>query len=303
MSRQTEALRIMHAGYRQSDAGAADLQQALHAFKENRDKQFHFTTQLQSEALSVITSVIEDGDPGIVLVTGEPGCGKTLWRTVLSQQLAEHGSVSVSVESALLGFDDLLLEILSQLRRLRLWPRDYPDRYSRLAAYKEALMAEVVQKGGHLVLLMDEAQQMDADTLEGVRSLCNIGAERQNYMTPILFGQTGLRDLIQPRPELAARIAAVVHLEPLTLEEMHFYLRHRLDAAGFPGPMPFSDEALTALYECTRGVPRSLNRLCKLTIRQAMIRNKRIADARCVHEAADNSGITPHWPNSCLLSG
>ena len=303
MSAQSRLLQVPGADYQSPAARSVDLSRKLDAFKENRDTRFHFATQVHSEALADIMRLIEDADPGFVVVTGEPGCGKTLLRTVLGQQLTEQGCVCVSVESGLLAFDDLLLEILSQLRGLRLLPGDYPDRYSRISAYKDALMAEVVQKERHLAVLLDEAQQMDAETLEGIRSLCNIGAERQNYTTAIFFGQADIRGRIESRPALAARVAMTVHLEPLTLEETSAYLRHRLDVAGFTESMPFSDEALTAMHALTRGVPRSLNRLCKMTIRQSMIRNKRIADASCVHDAAAKPGISSRWPDSCLLSG
>ncbi len=303
MNRQHEPLRVMDIGDHESAATTDDLHPAIHAFNENRDTRFHFATQAHTEALADIVNVIDDADPGIILMTGEPGCGKTLLRTVLNQQLVEKTCVCVSLESALLEFNDLLLEISSQLLGMRLLPHDYRDRYSRIAAYKEALLAEVVRKDLHLVLLLDEAQQMNGETLEGVRSLCNIGAERRNYMTPILIGQTEVRDQIEARPELAARIATMIHLKPLTFTEESSYLRHRLDAAGFRKPLPFSAEALEVLHELSRGVPRSLNKLCKMTIRQSMTRNKRIADAHCVREAAEKVMFSARWPDSCLISG
>ena len=303
MSSHSRSLHVLSPDCQSPAAGAVDLERACAAFKENRDTRFYFPTRMHSEAVGDIMKLVADADPGLVLVTGEPGCGKTLLRTVLGQQLSEQGCVCVSVESGLLGFDDLLLEILSQIRGLRLLPGDYPDRYSRISAYKEALMVEVVQKDRHLALLLDEAQQMDAETVEGIRSLCNIGAERKNYTTAILVGQADLCDRIESRPALVARVSGTVHLEPLTLEETNAYLRHRLDAAGFPEPIPISDEALTAIYQLTRGVPRYLNRLCKMTLRQGISRNRRVADAQCVNAAEAKLGLASRWPGSCLLTG
>ena len=164
-------------------------------------------------------------------------------------------------------------------------------------------MTEVVQKGGHLALLLDEAQQMDAETIEGLRSLCNIGAERHNYATLVLVGQSGVRARIESQSVLASRLATTLHLEPLTFEETSAYLRHRLNVAGFEGPTPFSPEALTAIFELTCGVPRALNRLCKMTLRQCLARKMQVADGRCVRDAATKTGVAGRWPDSCLLSG
>jgi len=303
MSIHSGPLHVLAADCQPPGTGAADLRRACDAFKENRDTRFYFATPVRSEAVRDIMALVADADPGLVVVSGEPGCGKTLLRTVLSQQLSEQGCVCVSVESALLGFDDLLLEIVSQLRGRRLSVDECPDRYSRISAYKETLMVEVAQKGRHLALLLDEAQHMAADTLEGIRSLCNIGAERRNFTTAILVGQAELRDRIGSRPALAGWVARSVRLDPLTQEETNAYLRHRLDTAGIADSIVFSGEVLAALYEHSRGVPRYLNRLCKMTLRQSMNRNSGIADARCVQDAAAKLGFSSCWPETCLLAG
>ena len=303
MNSRSGPLHVLSGDCQSMATVAADMQRACDAFKENRDTRFCFATSVHTEALRDIMTLVADADPGLVLVSGAPGCGKTLLRTVLSHQLSEQGCVCVSVESALLDFDDLLLEIVSQLRGRRVSGDEYPDRYSRISAYKETLMVEVAQKDRHLALLIDEAQQMAADTLEGIRSLCNIGAERRNFTTAILVGQANLHDRIGSRPTLAGWVARTFRLEPLTQEETRAYLRHRLDAVGLAESIIFSDDAVAALYEHSRGVPRYLNRLCKMTIRQGKNRNSRTADARCVHDAAAKLGFFPRWPESCLIAG
>jgi general secretion pathway protein A len=235
-------------------------------FDSTRDTRYFFPSAGHAEALSRLTFLADDRNMGMGLLTGEIGSGKTLLRTVLHAHLSPQSHVRVSIENGLLDFDDLLLEILSQIQAQRLRAADYPDRYTRLAAFKRLLTEQIVGRDRHLVILLDEAQQLDTRCLDAIKGLTNISSERQNYLTVILIGQPELRGHLRQIPQVDQRVSLRFHLTALTADETREYVRHRLNVAGYSGAFPFDDEALDILFRASRGIPREVNRICKIAL-------------------------------------
>lgn len=245
-------------------AGLSELNPPSPPFDSTRDSRYFFPSAGHAEALSRLLFLVEDRNMGMGLLTGEIGSGKTLLRSVLHARLDTESHLRVSVENSLLGFDDLLLEILSQMRAERLMPPDYPDRYSRLSLFKRLLAEQVAERGRHLVIFLDEAQLLGLADLDALKGLTNIASERQNLLTLILIGQPELRARLRQLPQVDQRISLRFHLTALSAEETALYLRHRLHIAGYQGDFPFTEEALDLLYQATRGIPREINRVCKI---------------------------------------
>lgn len=233
-------------------------------FENTRDIRYFFPSSIHVEALSRLLFLVEDRNMDMGLLTGEIGSGKTLMRTILHSRLSPETHVRVSIENSLLCFDDLLLEIISQIRRERLQSQDYPDRYTRLSALKHALNELVINQGRHLVILLDEAQFLAPADLDALKCLTNIASERQNFLTIILIGQPELREQVVQLPQVNQRISLRFHLNALNEEETREYIAHRLKTAGYQGAFPFNDNAVTLLYQHTQGIPREVNRLCKI---------------------------------------
>jgi len=239
-------------------------------FENTRDARYFFPSAGHAEALARLQFLAEDRNMGMGLLTGEIGSGKTLLRTVLHARLSPESHVRVSIENGLLDFDDLLLEILSQGQSQRLRTSDYPDRYSRLAAFKRLLTEQIVSRDRHLVILLDEAQQLDPRCLDAIKGLTNISSERQNYLTVILIGQPELRAHLRQIPQVDQRVSLRFHLTALNADETREYVRHRLAVAGYRGTFPFDEEALTNLFQASRGIPREVNRICKIALEHVL---------------------------------
>ena len=152
----------------------------------------------------------------------------------------------------------------------RLAADSFPDRYTRLAAFKRLLSEQVASRNRHLVILVDEAQQLGTETIEGLKALTNIASERQNFLTLILIGQPELRTRLKQLPQIDQRISLRFHLAGLDLAETGYYIRHRLRAAGFRGEPPVTEGAVHLVHQTTRGIPREINRLCKLALAQLL---------------------------------
>ncbi|MGB0712859.1 MAG: ExeA family protein [Gammaproteobacteria bacterium] len=247
-----------------------DATLAMQPFDNTRDPQYFFASAGHAEAISRLQFLIEDGNMGMGMLTGEIGCGKTLTRTVLQNRIARDAYTVVTLENAMLGFDDLLLEIISQVRRERVYGDKLPDRYSRMSAFKQALMRRVVEARKHLVILLDEAQQLNPANLEAVKSLTNIASERTNFLTIILIGQPELRGQVKALPQVDQRISLRYHLNPLSPVETEGYVKHRFECAGLKGEIPLSEGAIRLLSEFSGGIPREINRIAKLALDHAV---------------------------------
>lgn len=280
----------------------ADLTRAAGAFREMRDPRVMFADETRQRALDGLQRLADDGNCGAGLLTGGAGLGKTLLRTALQQRLAAERCAVVVVETGLLGFDDLLLEMLSQLRQERVTAEQLPGRYERLAEFKAALVAEVVATGRHLVVLLDDADQLDPATLEAVGSLMNLASDRQSFVLPVLFGQPSLRQKLTRLPVLRQRIGAQFALAAFDAAGCGGYAAHRLELAGDCAGRALEPGFLARLHHASGGVPRVINAVCRHALQHATQHGLPAADAASL-EAARAQLVDPTGAASPVLLG
>lgn len=194
---------------------------------------------------------------GFTVISGDIGAGKTtLIRHLLDNMDREHtvGLISNTHRS----FGELLEWILLAFN-LEHTGMNKVEMYRRFVDF-------IIDEYAHnrsTVLIIDEAQNMAAETLEELRMLSNINADKDQSLQVILVGQRELRDTLQ-RPDLvqfAQRISVDYHLQPLSGKETAAYIRHRLKVAG-GSPDIFTEAACQAVYLYSNGVPRLINLLC-----------------------------------------
>lgn len=229
------------------------------AFANTRDSRFYYGSPCHEQALSTIHALVEDGNREFGLLSGGAGLGKTLLRTVLHRALDPTRFIRVTIETSLLDFDQILLEIISQIGGDRVHAAELPDRYSRLSEFKTRLIRYAVHSSRHLVIMIDEADGLAKETLDGLRNLSNISSEKCNLMTFILIGNNQLESNLQKSPDLNQRISERTRLLPLSQKETKRYVLHRLGAAGSQESPRFSEQAWAHMYHVSRGIPREIN--------------------------------------------
>jgi hypothetical protein len=119
-------------------------------------------------------------------------------------------------------------------------------------------------KGGNVVLIVDEAQNLDNKVMENLRLLSNLETRKHKLIQIILSGQPEL-DIKLSRHELrqfAQRISLKRYVSQLDEKETYEYLQHRLKVAQYSREFPFTPEAKKLIWEYSRGVPRKINILC-----------------------------------------
>jgi type II secretory pathway predicted ATPase ExeA/phage tail protein X len=132
---------------------------------------------------------------------------------------------------------------------------------------RETLNANLLQElrsGKQVIVVIDEAQNLDSKILETIRLLSNFETTKQKLMHIVLAGQPELAAKLSDASmtQLRQRISTIVRLEPFTGEEVAAYVHHRLQTAGLEGPSMFTPDALELIARVSQGIPRNINSLC-----------------------------------------
>jgi type II secretory pathway predicted ATPase ExeA len=199
----------------------------------------------------------------ITLITGEGGAGKTTLLTHLLQSIDDDVQIGLISNAHSCGRAELLRWIMQSLDQPV--PRGATF-VSMFKQFQDHLVNEYAA-GRRVILVFDEAQNLNRETLEELRMFTNINSSKDVLLQLILVGQPELRDTIR-RPDLtqfAQRIAANFHIPAMDRETVKAYIAHRLRVAGSE-KMLFDDAACDLIFSATGGVPRLVNQLCDLAM-------------------------------------
>jgi hypothetical protein len=154
-------------------------------------------------------------------------------------------------------------------------------------------LVQEARAGKRFIVVIDEAQNLDATVLETVRLLSNFETPQAKLLQIILVGQPGLADkLASPAlVQLRQRITSVSGLSPLTREETGRFMDHRLQVAGHRGGQLFSAEAQELIAQVSEGIPRQINNYCFHALSRACAMRKKTVDAAMVREVTNDLDI------------
>lgn len=253
-------------------------------FSISPDPRFVFLSERHRDALAhLLYGVGQGSSGGFVQLTGEVGTGKTTLCRLLLEQLPANTRVALILNPMLSPIE--LLEAIG--KELHIPLRGKQGHQKRLIDALNVYLLQAYAEGLRVVLIVDEAQNLSADALEQVRLLTNLETNTQKLLQIILLGQPELRDLLARRDlrQLSQRITARFHLTPLNETETQQYLRHRYAIAGGP-QFPFAGDAIHALFQYSRGIPRLLNIIADRALLAAYVHENNIVDKKLVSLAA-----------------
>jgi len=196
---------------------------------------------------------------GFIELTGEVGTGKTTVLRTLLGQLQDDSYRTALIFSPCQTGVELLRSINTE------FGLDAKSEYANelLAELNRFLLSETAA-GRTVVLVIDEAQNLEPDVLEQIRLISNLETENDKLIQIVLSGQPELEFLLgrSDLRQLNQRIAVRYKLRSLGMDETRSYIRQRMEVAGDTGGVSFCRSSITLIYLCTRGVPRMINILC-----------------------------------------
>lgn len=248
-------------------------------FSLSPDPDFIFWSDNHKRALTVLEFGIITRAP-LTVVTGEVGAGKT---TLIQHILRTVGSDTTIglISNAQGGKGDLLHWVLYALSLEVTQEDSYISMFQRFQDYVIAQYAE----GRHVVLVIDEAQNLAMEALEELRMFTNINTGKDELLQLILAGQPELRTMIA-RPELrqfAQRVTATYHLPVLDLSNTRRYIEHRLKRVGGNGE-EISSSAVEEVFRESKGVPRVINKFCEMAMIYAASIEKKTVEIELIEE-------------------
>jgi len=249
-------------------------------FNITPDPRFLFFSDKHREAFNHVLFGIRERK-GFIQITGEVGAGKT---TVCRAILAELGP---SYKTALILNP---MVTATQMMRMVLTELGLEPRKVDRTAYLELLnrfLLEQAGAGNDVVLLIDEAQDLDPELLEQIRLLSNLETDQRKLLQIVLIGQPELREKLNERGlrQLRQRITVRYHLASLDLDETARYIEHRIRVAGGDGRPTFSPWAIRKIQRYSGGVPRLINAVCDKALLYGYVNGTYELKARAVGQA------------------
>jgi type II secretory pathway predicted ATPase ExeA len=219
---------------------------------------------------------------GLGLVTGETGCGKSTAVRRFTASLDANRYLVIYLANPLLGISGLYRDFLTALGHEP--PFSKPKMVSRIRAVLEDLL---LNKHRTPLLILDEAQFLPDPAFEQLRLLFSSHMDSQSLGALLLVGQTNLRRTLHLASHEAffQRLTTSFHLPALDLPQSMAYVRHNIQFSGYKGGSLFSDDALTRIYEYTKGIPRQINRLCTTALLVGMADQKQILEESSIRKA------------------
>jgi general secretion pathway protein A len=251
------------------------------AFSISPNPRFFYVTPSIQAALAKTNYVIRSNQ-GLTTIIGDVGLGKTSLLRLLFNEYDDNPNYTTAfiVNPKQTTETAFLKAICTEF--------EVPTRRSQRETEYElrAFLFEQAQNNKTVVLFIDEAQQLRGPMFEQIRQILNYETDDRKLLNVIMAGQIELRYKLADRSKraLVSRIAVSSVLDAMTLEETAGMIDFRCNVAQVSNR--FEAEAVEAVYNLSKGIPREVIKLCAMAIQYAMLNDmetipKEIVELAC----------------------
>jgi len=237
-------------------------------------------------AIAETLFAIEEGNECIAVIVGDVGLGKTLSLRIIIDSLDHDKFKVVMVTNPDMSFIELLQEIIGQLTGKECEER----RKNNLLEIFNKILLETIDAGKKVLIFVDEANAISPANLESLRLLTNMQDDQRNLFTLVLAGQLELASRLEhpKRANLLQRIGTFSRIDKLETEDLiRAYVETRLSLAGGAKTI-FTNDAYGLLWEYSEnGVPRLINKICKLSLKAGEINQFSLISGEVVRQIGE----------------
>ena len=267
-------------------------------FKLVPNPAYFYLSKSHEEAMAHLNYAISQGD-GFVEITGEVGTGKTtLCRTFLESL---NGSVEAAyIFNPKMGPKQLLKTIIEEFGI-----RVSSDNTKDLIDLLNAFLIKKKASGKKVILLIDEAQNLNRNVLEQLRLLSNLETNRDKLLQIILVGQPELSEMLNSHAlrQVGQRITLSYRLSPLKFNECKEYIQYRINIAAQKSAIKFDRSAYRHIFKYSKGIPRLINIVCDRALLTAFVLNQFKISASVAKASVKELASRGQVKNSGLTTG
>ena len=257
-----------------------------HPFMTSPDPRFLYFSSQVKEALAKCEFMARDRI-GPIYMYGPIGSGKTSLVRRLQEKLSQdkHYNVKLLISPNLKSANAFLRLILET------FDVKTERSYTASLANFETFLLKQYKEGKIPVLLIDEAQYMNRESLKLIHYLLNFETNKTKLLQIVLVGQEELGTKIMQYRELASRMFPIA-MNAMSLDDLQDMIHFRLNVAGYRGEL-FEDgeAAFKTLYAYTKGLPRDAIKVCFELFVELAASGKKQANAKHIEEIAKGQNL------------
>ncbi|MCG8692938.1 MAG: AAA family ATPase, partial [Minwuiales bacterium] len=224
---------------------------------------------------------------GILLLTGEAGCGKTMLLRKLRENLDPSDRI-VAFHFTNLAPADFLSFVCENLG-VETKATDIDGQLKDVAEF----LAGLRRAGRSAALLIDEAENLREEVLQMLPALAGGEPGGEAALQIVLVGRPQLEITLARAEltELRQRITAQYRLERLTEDEIAAFIKHRLSVVGYTRESPFTSYAVVLIARLSGGIPRLVNVICDRAFQIAADSDSRRVSTAMIQQVSQELGL------------
>ncbi len=249
------------------------------------DPKYLYLSPKHKEVLAHLVYGLQENN-GFLKIIGEVGTGKTMICRSFLRELRSDFNIAYIFNPCINA-----LELLQTINTELGIPGKSKSK-KKLVDVLNRFLLEERAKGHRVVVIIDEAQDLEPKVLEQLRLLSNLETDTEKLIQIVLIGQPELDKVLAKEGlrQLRQRITIQWELLALNLEETRGYIQHRLNVALGKGKVRFSRQAVEMVYRYSRGIPRMINVVADRTLLIAFTQSTKKITPKIVQLAVSDIG-------------